>query len=148
MCPIRPAEPGDSWSERECERTLPYPHLRCARTTHCKLNWKENAHAPSFDACSGRPAKRNRQQRLRAKTRNDTGIMIAVQRKIEAKCMMLWSRGALIVVFHHVCVRLLNSSVMICARCDHLARDLQHIILDTLQCLASQKGSTNIPHSH
>ena len=28
------------------------------------------------------------------------GITIAVQRKIEAKCMMLWSRGALIVVFH------------------------------------------------
>ena len=39
----------------------------------------------------------------------------------------------------HVCVRLL-SSVMTCARSDHLTRDLQHMILETLQCLAQENA--------
>ena len=56
-----------------CERTPSYPHLRRAadhleqqEEPHCKPNWKVNAHATSDDACSGRPVKRGRQQRLRA----------------------------------------------------------------------------------
>ena len=113
MCPIRPAEPGDSWFERGCERTLPYPHLRCARRTHCKPSWKGNAHAlPAMTlVVGGRPkgtASRGcRQQHHEAPSlqeqhgvRNDTRITIAVQRKIEAKCAMSWSRRALLVVFH------------------------------------------------
>ena len=61
--------------------------------------------------------------------RNDTRVTIAVQRKIEAKCM-LRSRGALIVCVPfldlplHICVWLLSSSEMTCVRSDHVARDL------------------------
>ena len=60
--------------ERVCERTPSHPHLRRAadhleqqEEPHCKPSWKGNAHAPSCDACSGKPVKRGRQQRLRAK---------------------------------------------------------------------------------
>ena len=42
-----------------------------------------------------------------------------------------------------VCVRLL-SSVMTCARGDHLTRDLQHMTVDTLQCSAQE----NVPQPY
>ena len=62
---------------------------------------------------------------------------------------MLWSRSPssggvpFLDLPFHVCVRLL-SSVMTCARGDHLTRDLQHMTVETLQCLAQE----NVPQSY
>ena len=48
----------------------------------------------------------------------------------------------------HICVGLLSSSVLTCARSEHLTRDLQHNDSQHTLMFGSRKCSTAIIHSH
>ena len=114
MCQIRQVECGDSWSSG---RANGHRHIHIFAVLPIIWSSKKNPTAsragkgtPTPPAMTlvvgGRPkgaASRGCGQKHRETpslqeqrgVRNDTGITIAVQRKLEAKRIMLWSKGAL-----------------------------------------------------
>ena len=126
------------------ERSLPCSHRRRERGTECKRSWNGNAHASSYGSCGERAAIRGRQLSASwgcgethreapsartpwcskwhqshdcCSTKDRREVFVAEQR-----CSYRWVPFLDLPL--HICVWLLSSSVMTCARTDHVARDL------------------------